>query len=237
MWQSIWADIQTFKKGCIWRVGTGEKINIWNDCWIPNSSSKKILIVRGNQVLTRVCELIDPISGEWDEGLTRDNFWQIDAERILQIPLFYVETEDYIAWHLTKSGVFSVRSAYYKQWEANFGEEDNGLARYSSAPHPVWKKLWKLKVPAKVKFFIWRCLHNAIPCFSVLANRHVGNISQCPCQGGAEDISHLLFKCTRSQAVWEALGIVHEISFASLVDRSGAAILEFILCVKSYQRS
>ena len=28
VWQSIWSDIQTFKKGCIWRVGNGQKTNI-----------------------------------------------------------------------------------------------------------------------------------------------------------------------------------------------------------------
>ena len=116
VWQSIWAGIQTFKKGSIWRVGDGTKIDIWEDCWIPNSSSRKILTVRGNRVLSRVNELIDPYLGEWDEDLIRENFWPIDADRILQIPLYRQGTVDYIAWHLTKNGVFSVRSAYYKQW-------------------------------------------------------------------------------------------------------------------------
>ena len=32
VWQSIFAGIQTFKKGHIWRVGDGLKINIWEDC-------------------------------------------------------------------------------------------------------------------------------------------------------------------------------------------------------------
>lgn len=170
-------------------------------------------------MLTRVCELIDPISGEWDEQLIRENFWHIDAERILQIPLFHAEIEDFVAWQLTKNGVFSVRSAYYKQWEANFDENDLGLVRYSTAPHPIWRKLWSLKVPAKIKIFLWRCLHNAIPCFSVLANRHIGSISQCPvCQDGAEDISHVLFQRARSRAVWEALGLSAEIQFAAVTD-------------------
>ena len=67
VWQSIWAGIQVFKKGHIWRVGGGTKTNIWEDCWIPNSASRKILTVRGGQMLSKVCELIDPHSGEWDE--------------------------------------------------------------------------------------------------------------------------------------------------------------------------
>ena len=111
---SIWEGIQTFKKGCIWRVGDGAKIDIWSDCWIPISASRKIVTVHGNQLLTKVSDLIDPSSGEWDEQLIRDTFWPIDADRILQIPLFRQHTKDYIAWHLNKNGTFSVRSAYYK---------------------------------------------------------------------------------------------------------------------------
>ena len=42
-WQSIVAGTQTFKRGCIWRVGSGSHINIWDDPWIPASESRKII--------------------------------------------------------------------------------------------------------------------------------------------------------------------------------------------------
>jgi hypothetical protein len=41
--QSIVAGIRSFNKGCIWRVGNGDSINIWQDPWIPNSPSRKII--------------------------------------------------------------------------------------------------------------------------------------------------------------------------------------------------
>ena len=82
----------------------------------------------------------------------REKFWHIGAEHIFQIPIFHKDTEDYISWHLTKSGIFSVRSAYYKQWEANYDADNMGMTNFYSAPHPVWKKLWNLKVPAKINF-------------------------------------------------------------------------------------
>jgi hypothetical protein len=77
VWQSIWSRVQTFKKGCIWRVGDGMNINIWDDCWIPNSPSRKIITRRGNVVLTKVSELIDPVTGEWDEALIRETLWRL----------------------------------------------------------------------------------------------------------------------------------------------------------------
>jgi ribonuclease HI len=108
----------------------------------------------------------------------------------------------------------------------------------ATVPHPIWKKIWSLKVPGKVKIFVWRCLHNAIPCFCVLANRHIGNVSQCPiCQVGAEDIKHAIFSCERAKAVWSALGIWNSISDALLVDRSGATVLEFLLCDQALQKT
>ena len=42
-WQSIWAGIRTFKRGHIWRVWDGNKADIWNDCWIPSSRTKKVI--------------------------------------------------------------------------------------------------------------------------------------------------------------------------------------------------
>jgi hypothetical protein len=41
-WQSIWSGIQTFKSH-IWCVGNGSNINIWEDEWIPNYHSRKII--------------------------------------------------------------------------------------------------------------------------------------------------------------------------------------------------
>jgi ribonuclease HI len=131
-----------------------------------------------------------------------------------------------------------VRSAYYKHWEDTYVQEAlMGSYQSGSVPHPIWKKIWNLKLPGKIKIFIWRCVHNAIPCFSVLANRHIGSISQCPiCKGGAEDVRHALFLCPRARAVWEALGVGHTISDATVIDRSGARIINFLLCDTAHQR-
>jgi hypothetical protein len=86
-WQSIMAGVQCLKKGSVWRIGDGQKVNIWEDAWISGSFNRKVLTPRGNCLLSHVNELIDPISSQWDKDLVRDNFWTIDANRILRIPL------------------------------------------------------------------------------------------------------------------------------------------------------
>lgn len=60
----------------------------------------------------------------------------------------------------------------------------------------VWKDAWRLKVPGKMEHFAWKVLHGVLPCFGVLAARHIPLVPQCPrCSVGAEDVQHTLFGC------------------------------------------
>jgi hypothetical protein len=95
----------------------------------------------------------------------------------------------------------------------------------------VWKKLWKLSIPAKVKIFGWRALHGLIPCFGILANQHIITNSGCPvCLVGCEDIMHTLFTCMRAKKIWEKLGLLSVIEDVVSIDRAGAIALEHIIC-------
>lgn len=108
-WQSILTGLECFKLGYIWRVGDGTEINIWEDNWIPGSHNLKIQTRRGNNLVTRVNELINPVDFTWDEQLIRSIFWGIDVRRILQIPIT-PGREDLVAWHYNRNGLFSVKS-------------------------------------------------------------------------------------------------------------------------------
>jgi ribonuclease HI len=230
-WQSIIAGLNVFKRGYIWRVGTGEKINIWDDCWIPDSPDRKIQTPKGQVLIKLVNELIDPTTLQWDSALIQDIFNPIDAARILRIPLSESIDEDFIAWHMTKSYCFTVRSAYYTQWNHLHGHKLDRTADQSTSSHnPVWEQVWKLRVPSKIQIFVWRALHGIIPGMSILANKHIPVSGECPvCHQGAEDILHLIFTCNRAKEVWRALGLRHVVEPA-IIDRSGSVVLEGIIC-------
>lgn len=151
-WQSVLAGLDCFKRGYIWRVGDGSQINIWNDNWIPSSHNMKILTPRGNILVSTVNELISPIDGRWDEQLIRSLFWPVDAHRILQIPIFNGR-EDVVAWHHNRNGLFSVRSAYHCQWQHKYGRGNNNAGAGDTSLCAVWRQLWKLSVPSKIKIF------------------------------------------------------------------------------------
>ncbi|GJN37276.1 hypothetical protein PR202_gb26210 [Eleusine coracana subsp. coracana] len=228
-WQSVLTGLECFKRGYVWRVGDGKQIHIWNDNWIPTSNNLKIQTPHGNNLVTTVDELIDPITGRWDENLIRDLFWDIDVNRILQIPLIDGR-EDLVAWHYNRSGLFTVRSAYHCQWKHKFGS--NPLPNYTSGagPRQVWPQLWKLKVPSKIKMFGWRFLNGFIPCRGILANKHIPGSSSCPvCLRGCEDLKHLLFTCSRVREVWTPLGVWERIQRLMNIDRSGAVLMEEVI--------
>ena len=52
-----------------------------------------------------------------------------------------VEGSDFFKWNLTTSGLYSVRSLY--------------LHLIDTHPPFHHKKLWKLKIPLKIKIFLW----------------------------------------------------------------------------------
>jgi hypothetical protein len=163
----------------------------------------------------------------------------VDAECILRIPLSEYQTDDFIPWHKSKKFIFSVRSAYYVEWEHQFGARVRRRdGQGSSLVNPVWENLWKLHVPGKVKFFLWRALHGFVPGMAILAWRHIKVHPQCPvCFQGLEDINHLLFGCLRACEVWKELGLLSGIEHAMKVDRSGLVVLEFILCSQDKRSS
>ena len=86
-WRSILRGAELLKDGLIWRIGNGENVKIWEDPWLPRGTTRKPVTPRRSCLLTRVSELIDPTTSEWDEKLICDIFWPEDAAEILRIPI------------------------------------------------------------------------------------------------------------------------------------------------------
>jgi hypothetical protein len=112
-----------------------------------------VITPRGNIVLSKVEELISPITGDWDD-IVRENFLTIDANMILAIPLSTNGMEDFVAWRYTKNSLFTIGSAYHGEWKHQFGSRERNIhAPGQSSINNVWDSLWKSSVSAKVKIF------------------------------------------------------------------------------------
>lgn len=76
-WRSILKCIELLSKGVVWRIGDGSQVNIWSDPWLPRDWT------RGQSLVQRVSDLIDPNTGMWDGTLIRELFWPEDVKLIL----------------------------------------------------------------------------------------------------------------------------------------------------------
>lgn len=66
----------------------------------------------------------------------------------------------------------------------------------------TWKKLWKMKVPNKIRFFCWRALNEIIPSNIKLKKRGIEITPTCPlCKCYPESTNHALLTCSKAKAV------------------------------------
>lgn len=199
IWRAILHGREGLKLGLIKRVGDGSSIHPWEDPWIPFNHGFKPLIQLPDAAISRVEELIDADNGEWNMNLINANFVEPDVSVICRIPISN-SAEDIWAWQPEKHGHFTVKSAYRVLVSKSRQTYQPGS---SINQEKVWKKMWKLEVPPKVKNFWWRIIHDFIPCRAVLKRRHMERIDFCDTCGQQETTMHAIFDCTWARIFWE----------------------------------
>ncbi|KAA3464145.1 reverse transcriptase [Gossypium australe] len=202
-WKSIWAAQDVLRKGLVWRVGTGKTISINYDAWIPEATNFRL----SSQVdLMRdycVNLLIDSTTRKWKEELVKDTFVEVDAARILRIPLASNPHEDFLAWGGEASGEFSVRSAY----KLLQNSEDNPRAyALQTSYRKLYRKLWLLNLPTKIKITVWKISWHFLPTRVNLQHRRLLADPRCPrCGERAETVDHLFRECPVTVEIWSIL--------------------------------
>lgn len=74
---------------------------------------------------------------------------------------------------------------------------------------PNYNWIWNLQCPNKIKFFIWQCMHNKIPCRAYLHNIGINIYPSGPmCKEGLEDASHIFIKCSIAARFWSSIGLI-----------------------------
>ncbi|CAN0900718.1 hypothetical protein LINGRAHAP2_LOCUS21001 [Linum grandiflorum] len=71
----------------------------------------------------------------------------------------------------------------------------------------LWAKVWSLPLQPKLRFFLWKLIHDILPTSEALLHRGIEMDSLCPvCGMCPETISHLFFSCTIAQTLSSSLG-------------------------------
>jgi hypothetical protein len=105
--------------------------------------------------------------------------WLDLVERLMDIHL--TDEKDAFIWKLTESSQFSVRSLY--------AELLNGNTKF------LRKYFWKIKVPLKIRIFMWFLNRKEILTKDNLAKRNWTGCKKCAFCDEEETIEHLFLKC------------------------------------------
>jgi len=203
-WRAMLHGREALVKGIIKRVGPGSSINIWNDNWIPGLRSLKPTTRLEGASVHFVNELFLPGTRVWNVDLVQDSFISRDAEEILKIRPGARMEDDGLGWAHERSGQYSVRSSYQLlKMEQSERETDVANEPSSSCEAFWWRKLWKLKIPPKIRIFWWRSIQNYLPSKQELKRRHVTEEDFCEvCGMQGESIYHICFDCTIAKRFW-----------------------------------
>uniref|UniRef100_A0A2N9GD20 RNase H type-1 domain-containing protein n=1 Tax=Fagus sylvatica TaxID=28930 RepID=A0A2N9GD20_FAGSY len=172
-WHSILKAKALILSGFNWRVGDGSRIPIKGSNWLPDEGHRRVL-----------SPLID---------LPKD---ARVAELIHGSPP---------TWNIHKfgsrDGKYTVRSGHKLLLRDVQGSQPESSRQWD--PDPLWKRIWGARVPAKVKSFLWRACHDALPTNSGIFKRKVIPTPHCSlCRNQCEDSTHALWACPVVSQAW-----------------------------------
>jgi hypothetical protein len=128
------------------KVRNGKQVRFWEDCWMGNKSLEKEfpnlynLVQNKNIVVAKVLETI-PLNVSFRRAIVGKNLedWYVIVWKVANVNL--TSHLDQFIWKTNKEGLFTVNSMY------KLLMFDEVIPRKSL--------IWKLRIPLKIKIFLW----------------------------------------------------------------------------------
>ncbi|RAL52669.1 hypothetical protein DM860_007437 [Cuscuta australis] len=191
VWRGLVKAKQVLQRAISMQIGNGQKTLFWHDRWIDQTSLK-------DQVpLDRQVHINEgKVASMWIPGVG----W--NWERIGDLPddlknkltCCYI-TDDECYWQPSATGKFSVSSAYELTNIDGLDMQDTG-----------WVKIWKLKIPNRIRAFLWLARHERLACNAERYRRHLAEADTCPsCVDKSESVEHIIRDCPNIKRIWNKL--------------------------------
>ena len=198
-------------EGARWAVGNARSIETWKARWLPTSELGNVITPKPAEGQSEmVANLINAKTGEWRTLLVKDTFLPHEAEAILSIPLSPLNQADSLVWGKTPNGCFLMKSAYRVAVKCLVDlERVEEVARCSDSSRmtQIWKSIWSIQCPSKVKHFLWRASRNILPTKQCLMCRKIITEDCYDFCGESESSDHILWSCTIAKETWKEVGI------------------------------
>ena len=123
---------------------------------------------------------------------------------IMQVPLSRLSSRNKLVYKENRSQCFSVKTEY--QVALQMGQQQRVKHFGMVVDYGIWRKLWSLNVPPKVRMFVWRACSNILSTQDNLHCRKININPRCEiCCQYLESAAHLLWECPLAQNVWALL--------------------------------
>lgn len=203
-WHGIQKCLPLLEKGLCFAVGEHSVLNCWEDPWVSfleffKPKPRSLEVDREQTWLVADLWCLD--SASWKTSLIFELFEEASATAILQLPPPRRMGDDVALWLLSPDSVFTVKNAYSE------------VIRDRSPLLPIlspadWKSFWRLKLPDRLKHFLWRVIWNSLQTHSLLSRCMQGlpsNFNTCQVCGVAEEtVVHLFLECPFAIYMWRS---------------------------------
>lgn len=177
-----------------WKVNNGKSVRFWTDWWSESACLKESfsqLFSACKFKFITVCDMKlvwnSNFEGLWSRELSSYELLECDTMGSLLNAIRLSTQEDELRWE--NFDRFSTKSCVYV------------LDRSASQVGP-WSLIWKLKIPPRIRYFLWQCGQNKIPSLVFLKTRLEFISTQCQrCHLQEETQSHAyimgMFLCAK----------------------------------------
>jgi hypothetical protein len=174
-------------------INDGTSTRFWEDTWLGDKPLKNTYpflyhIARDRKVTVSKVMSSIPLNIFFRRSLVDNNLRQRLhlVARVSNVDL--VDGKDHFKWPLTKNDLFTVRSMYLDALDT----------------HPPFqpRKIWKWKLPLKIKIFLWFLQRGVILTKDNLAKKNWKGSQKCVCCYLNETIQHLFIDCPLAKMIW-----------------------------------
>jgi hypothetical protein len=170
----FWAGLMEAKPDCLrfgsFHLNNGEQIRFWKDKWLGNYSfqqqypSLPNILRKKSDTVAQVLSTI-PLNISFGRFLTGNNLvlWNGLILRVMNIQLN--DNADAFRWNLHQNGLYYVHSLY-------MALINNGMVETN-------KIVWKIKIPLKIKIFMWYMQKGVVLMKDNLTRRNWKGNKQC----------------------------------------------------------
>lgn len=202
-WSSILEGRNFLAKDLCWGIGCNSRVQFWQDPGVPGLPGNKLSSSPPYEAFSDSCVAEFIINYGWD--LSNVDCWLTEEEiaAIKSIPISMFHKDDSLRWNGAMNGMYTVKLGYKMAVSSMKCGDSDKPETSVCVDNDLWKAIWNLRSPPKIKHFIWRLCSNALATKENLWRRKCSPSPVCPCCNlVAESHEHLMVLCEWVKQVW-----------------------------------